>query len=105
MNDRPLSVADLAIVSALEQGPLSARELSDQILLTVKESWAATHGHVIDWDDPPVGASALACKEARDLGFKLLSYEIRERLVSLERRGRVERIQIDGHRPMLWRLP
>lgn len=106
MTTRPaLNVADLAIVSALERGPMSTREISNQILLTVKEAWAERRGHIVEWgtDNEPVGASLLACSEARDMGFKLQSWEIRQRLASLERRGLVERIQIDGHRPMLWR--
>lgn len=100
-----LSVADLAIVSALEHGPRSAREISADILLTVKEAWADRRGYAIEWgtENEPVGASLLACHEAREQGFKLHSWEIHSRLVSLERRRIVERIQVEGHRPMLWR--
>jgi hypothetical protein len=101
----PLSVADLAIVSVLKQGPRSTREISDAILQHVKEAWADKHAYDIEWgtEGEPVGASASACFEARDMGFKLLAYEIAPRLRSLEKRGLVERIQLPGHRPMLWR--
>lgn len=71
----------------------------------VKEAWADRRGETIEWgtDDEPVGASLLACTEAREIGFKLMPWEIDGRLRSLERRGLVARIQIEGHRPMLWR--
>ena len=106
MNRLPtLGVADLAIASALERGPLSAREISQLILATVKEAWADRNSMAVEWgtDAEPVGASLLACCEARDQGFKLHPWEIHQRLVSLEKRGVVQRIQVDGHRPMLWR--
>jgi hypothetical protein len=100
-----LSVTDLEILGALERGPLSAREISDAVVRMVKEAWAERRGETIEWDtdDEPVGASLLACTEARDVGFKMMPWEIDRRLRSLERRGYVTRIQIDGHRPMLWR--
>lgn len=102
-----LNVAELAIVSLLEQGPRSTREISESILLHVKEAWADRRGYEIEWGTvtEPLGASLLACSEARKMGFKLHPWEIHPRLVSLERRGLVKRIQIEGHRPMLWRRP
>lgn len=104
---QPLSVADLAIVSCLERGPFSTREISDEILLIVKQAWADKHGYDIEWgsDSEPVGASLLACCEAREMGFKLSPWQVGARLASLEKRGLVQRIQIKGRRPMLWRLP
>jgi DNA-binding transcriptional ArsR family regulator len=103
----PLGVADLAIVSCLERGTFSTREIADAILLIVKQAWADKHGYDIEWgsDFEPVGASLLACFEAREMGFKLSPREVGARLASLEKRGLVERIQIEGNRPMLWRLP
>lgn len=95
---------DRAILDALSDGPLSTREISDRIFARIRDEWADRHGYEIEWetDREPVGARLLASGEARDAGLKLHAYEIAPRLVSLEKRGAVERIQIAGRRPMLW---
>jgi hypothetical protein len=95
---------DRAILDALADGPLSTREVSDRIVARVRDEWAEAHGYEIEWgtEREPFGARLLASSEAREAGLKLLTFEIAPRLASLEKRGAVERIQIEGQRPMMW---
>lgn len=98
---------DERILGALAGGPKSTRELGDALRLEVWQAWAEKHGYTFDWgsDKEIVGARILAMREADELGLPyLMPDEIYARLVNLEWRGLVERIQIDGHRPMLWRV-
>lgn len=98
--------ADHRILGALEAGPLSANEIAHKLRREVRESWADRHGYGdIAWetDQEPFGARLLAFSEADELGLPYLySYQVYPRLRGLERRGEVERIQVEGHRPMLW---
>lgn len=99
------NVTDRAILEALSGGPLSTREISDALFRRIREEWSERHGYDFEWatDEEPLGARLLASSEARDAGYRLQSWEIRPRLARLERLGEVERIQVEGHRPMLWR--
>jgi hypothetical protein len=100
-------VADQAILDALDaSGALSTREISTWIRRRAWRDWSERHGYDFEWetDEEPVGARLLASAEARDRGILLSTWEIYRRLRWLERRGLVERIQIPGRRPMLWRL-
>lgn len=106
MNTVALSVADVALLSALRSGPLSTREIGTRIHDHVLQSWAVEQGYEIEWktDAEPVGARLLASCWGRELGIRWNEWEIRPRLLRLERAGEIERIQIAGHRPMLWRI-
>lgn len=99
--------ADRRILGALEGGPLSANEIAHKLRLEVWEAWAERHGYGdIEWetDREPFGGRLLAFSEADEMGLPYLhSHQVYPRLVGLERRGDVERIQIPGRRPMLWR--
>jgi len=91
-----------------EDGPQSANELSKKMYLEQWERWAEEHdlGGEIEWDSgsEPVGARLLANVEARKRGVvALASYRLYNHLVRMERDGFIERIQIPGHRPILWR--
>ena len=99
-----LRPCDREILLALADGPRSAQEISDWIMAEAREEWSVQHGYDFEWgtDDEPVGARLLAHSEARKAGIKLLAHEIYSRLRVLEKRGAVERIQIEGTRPMLW---
>lgn len=107
MSVRELRPCDAAILEALADGPLSAREVADRIRLKAWAEWAERNGYEIEWETEaePLGARLLASVEARGAGLKLHGWEVQPRLCSLERRGEVQRIQLDGHRSMLWRLP
>ena len=100
-----LRADDRAILDVLADGPLSANEIADRIRRRVREEWSDRHGYDFEWetDEEPVGARLLAMCEAKDAGLKIHGWEIHSRCRSLERRGAVERIQIEGQRPMLWR--
>ncbi len=103
-----LDIRDQRALDAIAGGPLSSRELSMRLLREDWERWAEQEGFEIAWDtdDEPVGARLLALAEAREAGLYCgMRWEIYRRLVRLEKRGLVERIQVPGHRPMLWRLP
>jgi hypothetical protein len=73
----------------------------------VWEAWADRHGYDLEWetDQEPFGARILAFSEADEMGLPyLFSHQVYPRLRRLERRGEVERIQVEGRRPMLWQL-
>lgn len=97
---------DLAILDVLALGAHSAQEIADAIRRKAREDWAERHGYFFEWetDEEPLGARLLAHGDARQAGLKLLAYEIDPRLRAMEKRGEVVRIQIEGHRPMLWTL-
>jgi hypothetical protein len=90
----------------LGEGPATAKEIARKLRLEVWEAWAERHGYEgIEWetDREPLGARLLAFSEADKMGMPYLAgHQVYPRLVGLERRGDVRRIQIDGHRPMLW---
>lgn len=94
---------DQAILDVLDT-PMSANEISEALRQQALDAWAAVHGYDIEWgtDAEPLGARLLALTEARERGTYLSGFEVYPRLRYLERHGRVERIQIEGHRPMLW---
>ena len=99
--------ADNRILAALEDGPLSAREIADKLHREVLDAWAERHGYDFEWgtSEEPFGARLLAISEAAETGLPhLYRHTVDPRLRGLERRGEVERIQLPGHRPMLWRL-
>jgi len=95
---------DRAILAALADGPLSTAEIAERIRHETREAWSAAHGYHFEWDtdEEPLGARLLASHEARIAGLKLQAHEVAPRLRSLEKRGAVRRIQIEGQRPMLW---
>jgi hypothetical protein len=102
---RIINAGDSAILKALKGGPFSTREVADRVRRAAWEAWSERHGYDFEWDtdEEPVGARILASGEARKRGLKLHAYEIHPRLRALEKRGLVERVQLAGHRPMLWR--
>lgn len=99
--------ADQRILGALEAGPASANEIARKLRLEVWAAWADRHGYGhVEWetDREPLGARLLAFYEADEMGLPYLhGHQVYPRLVRLERRGEVARIQIEGRRPMLWR--
>jgi hypothetical protein len=101
-------VADQRILGVLnEAGPLTAREIYDRLRREVWAAWADRHGYDFEWetDQEPLGARLLAFSEADELGLPYLhGHQVHPRLLGLERRGEVERIQIEGRRPMLWQV-
>lgn len=105
----PTMARDQAILDALDK-PMSAREISEKLRQQALDAWAEEHGYgEVEWGtdqtgpNEPFGARMLALTEARERGtYPGLSFEVYPRLLYLERHGRVERIQIEGHRPMLW---
>lgn len=106
---------DQRILGALENGPLTANEIADKLRLEVWTTWAERHGYEwIEWGDPrggrgpeePVGARIMAFSEADEMGLPyLFSHAVYARLRGLEQRGEVARVQIEGRKPILWRLP
>lgn len=101
----PTMARDQAILDVLDT-PMSGKEISQTLRQRALEAWADEHGYDIEWgtDSEPLGARLLAISEARERGtYPGLGHEVYPRLLYLERHGRVERIQLDGHRPMLWR--
>lgn len=108
--NRETLVADRLILDALQDGPKTANEISAVIRREILEAWAQEQGLEIEWGDEgrgpnePVGARLCAISSARRRGFVYLpGYELQRRLPRMERRGLVERIQVEGHRPMLWK--
>jgi hypothetical protein len=99
--------ADQRILAALEAlGPATAREIADRLRREVWEAWAERHGYDFEWgtDEEPLGARLLAVSGADAMGLPyLFGHQVYPRLLGLERRGEVERIQVEGRRPMLWR--
>lgn len=97
--------ADMRILGALDAGPLTANEIAYKLRREVWEAWAERHGYDIEWetDQEPVGARLLAFSEADEMGLPYLyNYAVYPRLVALETRGQVGRIQIEGRKPILW---
>lgn len=91
----------------LADGPLSGREISERMFEETWESWADEHGYggMIEWRTPeePLGVRLLAFCEAKDRGCEPLhSWQLYRHLVRMEKAGLVTRIQIPGHRPILW---
>lgn len=99
--------ADQRILAALEAGPATAKEIGEKLRREVWEAWADRHGYDFEWgsDQEPLGARLLARIEADEMGLPYLyAYDVYPRLRGLERRGQVGRIQIDGHRSILWNV-
>lgn len=97
---------DHRVLGALTSGPKSTREIADLLRREVWEAWAVKHDFTFEWEseEEPVGARILAMREADELGLPyLMTDDVYARLASLEGRGFVERIQLEGHRPMLWK--
>lgn len=97
---------DERVLHSLGDGPKSVREIGTVLRREVWHAWAEKHGYDFEWetDEEPLGARLLAIHEADDLGLPyLMGTDVYSRLVRLERRGLVQRIQIEGHRPMLWK--
>lgn len=107
------SVKSLAVqgwvLRLLEEGPLSAGEISERMWHEIREEWAEENGvaDLIEWgnrESEPLGARLLAASRARQNGSTPLhQWELRPHLIRMEKHGLVERIVIEGHRPMLWR--
>jgi CTP:molybdopterin cytidylyltransferase MocA len=96
--------ADLRVLAALDQ-PGTTREVSDRVIAAVREAWAQEE-HGCEWEEVEtyLPARLLAWGWAKDRGTPpLMPWEVYPRLRKLERAGLVERIQVAGHRPMLWR--
>lgn len=91
----------------LADGPLSGREISERMFEETWEEWAESRGvgGLIEWrtDQEPLGARLLAFCEAKDAGCEPLhAWQLYRHLVRMEKAGLVSRIQIPGHRPILW---
>jgi hypothetical protein len=83
--------------------PRTSVEISDLMIAETREAWAEREGVTIDWESDPSIAKLLAWSEAREAGLPPLHYwDVYRRLVSLEKRGEVERIQLPGV-SILWR--
>lgn len=98
--------ADQRVLRALDAGPATVNEIARKLRLEIWEAWAERHGYEFEWetDQEPLGARLLAVSEADDMGLPFVhKHDVYPRLLGLERREEVERIQIEGHRPMLWR--
>ncbi len=101
---RGLRADDRAILYTLADGPLSANEIADLIRRDARERWLVREGIYSDQEieEPSNVVKLLSCSMARGEGLKIHGHEIYARLCYLERHGAVERIQIEGERPMLW---
>ncbi len=102
---RELPACDRAIIAALTDGPLSAQEIADNIRREGRERWLVGEGIYSDQEieNPSNIVKLLSCSMMRGEGLKIHGHEVYARLRSLERRGAIERIQVEGQRPMLWR--
>lgn len=100
--------ADLRIIDVLSDGPKSAREIGRCLHLEDLNAWSEENGYDFEWfsDEEPFGARLLAHIAAKKRGDLAphLSHDVYPRLRFLERIGLIERIQIQGQRPMLWRI-
>lgn len=96
--------ADLRILAALEQ-PRTVNEISDALIHETREAWARDEMDA-EWEDVkdylPARLLAWGWGKDNDLPY-LSSWHVYPRLRKLERYGLVERLQIEGRRPMLWR--
>lgn len=97
--------ADLAILDQLATGPLTGEEIAARIRQEALDAWLEKSNYDFEWGtaQEPLGARLLAISEARDRGLLVHGFELYPRLRLLERRGDVQRIQIEGRRPILWR--
>lgn len=96
-------VADQAILRELESASLTARELSNLMLLRAREQFAEDNGVGVDIVEGNPILRSFAHAQARKRGVLLMTWEIDARLRYLEGRGDAHRIQVPGRRPMLWR--
>lgn len=106
---RAASIRTLAveqrILAILTDGPKTCNEVSAALIAESREAWADRHGYSIEWGtaQEPLGARLLAWHEAEENGcFYLVGHEVYRFVRRLERAGRVSRLSIDGHRPILW---
>lgn len=110
-----ISVKSLAVqewvLRLLGDAPLSAGEISERMFEEVWEAWAERNGlgGAIEWrsrESEPFGARLIAFSEAKAAGLAPLhSWQLLNHLYRMERDELVARIALDGHRPILWRLP
>jgi len=98
--------ANQRVLGALSDGPKTANEIADVLLLEVWQAWADRHGYdLAALIENEVEVRVMAWAEAEENGLAyLFSHQVYPRLRALERKGLVERVQIAGTRPMLWRL-
>jgi hypothetical protein len=102
-------VAEREVLDALADGPKSSREISEATYHAARKAWAEENGFDFDPDNPddchPV-VKILGWSTAFGRGLRPMHpWQVDAVLRRLEKRGEVERVQIAGHRPMLWRLP
>lgn len=101
--------AERELLAALADGPKSSREISETTYHRAWAAWAEENGFEYDPADPE-GSSflvkILGWSTAHEHGIvPLHTWEVDRIARRLEKRGEVQRVQIAGHRPMLWRLP
>lgn len=101
-------VARARILRELAEGPLSANELGHRLWLDVMNTWAAWHGY--EWNEEDCTSfdrlRAHGWWRSQDeLGPPLsLGNDVYRHLRAMEKRGEVGRLEIEGHRPILWQL-
>jgi hypothetical protein len=93
------------VLAVVSDGPKTCNEVSAILIAEAREAWANRHGYEIEWgsEHEPLGARLLAWGEAEENGcLYLIGHEVYPVLRRLERDGKVGRIQVEGHRPILW---
>jgi hypothetical protein len=99
--------ADQAVLGTLAGGAKTCNEVSAELIAIARTAWADRHAYDIEWGSAhePFGARLLAWHEAEENGcVYLYGHEVYRVMRRLERRGQVARMQVDGHRPILWML-
>lgn len=96
------------ILYELRDGPLSAPEIAHRLWLEVMTTWAEANG--VLWDEE--GGTGLDRLRAHQWWEKTypcptlsMPHAVYPYLRTLEKQGEVQRIELAGHRPILWRIP
>lgn len=94
------------VLAALADGSKSCREISEWTIRRAQRAWAEEHGLDPDDDDPVALVRILGWSTANERGLSPMHHWQADTVLRrLEQRGQVARVQIEGRRPILWRLP
>ena len=94
---------DRTVLDALADGPLSVREISAGTYHAAREAWCDENDLEYDPEKPSSVVKLMGFVTASEHGLVTLNADaVRRVLGRLEKRGAVERIAVEGHRPMLW---
>jgi hypothetical protein len=98
-------VAEREVLDALASGPKSSREISEITVHAARKAWADENGVDYDPNNPAPFVKLLGWHTASERGLSPMhAWEVYAVARRLEKRGEIVRVQIDGRRPMLWRL-